>query len=254
MARPKAITSLKEAGHNEGKGSKNWLIYSDPGIGKTTLMGTAPKSLFLTVEAAGTESARALGSQSDELVVPTWKEFGEAYLWLEAEGHLEYDWVLPDSITELEEICWTGKLESSGREYVAQIQDYGIVDKKIKKMVDRFHRLPINVCWSAHMMGLEMEDEDGDDIIKRLPKIGRPKNGAPLSHLVCGKTTLNGLLIVVEDDDGDELRRLWVHGNEKFVAKDRHDTFNKYVDAPNIADMATAVDKRRSGTKKKKGK
>jgi ATP/maltotriose-dependent transcriptional regulator MalT len=54
VKRPTAITSLKET---PSEGKRNWLIYAPSGIGKTVLAGTAPNNLFLTVEAAGTESA-----------------------------------------------------------------------------------------------------------------------------------------------------------------------------------------------------
>lgn len=246
MARPKAITKLSET-PNEGK--RNWLIYSPSGIGKTALAGTAPKSLFLTVEAAGTESAKALGSNADEWVCDSWAELVSAYEWLKHEGHNLYEWVIPDSLTELEEVCWSTHLLGIGKEFEARIQDYGIVDRKIKKMVDQFNRLPVNVLYTAQQATMEFEDEDGDDIFKVLPALGRAKGGWPLSNLVCGKMTLVGLLTVREDDDDEEFRRLYVHGGEKWTAKDRHDTFGKYIDYPNIAEMAEAVNARQGGQK-----
>lgn len=259
MARPKAITKLSEAPIT---GTRNWLIYSDPGIGKTVLAGTAPKGLFLTTEAAGTESAKAFGSEADEWIIDSWSDFKEAYAWLKKEGHKQYDWIIPDSITEMEELCWNDQLESTGKEFEARIQDYGIVDKKVKKMIDNFCRLPVNVLFTAQMMAFTTEDEDGDDILKRLPKLGRTKDGAPLSNLVCGKMTLVGLLTpMTEEKSGEEFRRLWVHGQEKFVAKDRHDTFLEgHIDRPNIGEMNELVVARQAsglksstkGTKKNK--
>lgn len=257
MARPTAITKLQD---QPTKGNRNWLIYAPSGTGKTVLAGTAPKALFLTVEAAGTESARALGSDADEWVIGTWDELMEAYEWLKKEGHKAYEWVCIDSLTEMEEMCWNSQLESIGKEYEARIQDYGIVDRKVKKLVDKFNRLPINVLYTAQLAAFEMEDEDGDEVNKRLPALGRAKNGWPLSNLVCGKVTLIGLLTVAEDDDDNQFRRLWVQGSEKFVAKDRHDTFGRVIDNPDIAEMAAAVDARQAAagpkappaTKKKK--
>ena len=242
-------------------GTRNWLIYSDPGIGKTVVAGTAPRSLFLTTEAAGTESAKAFGSEADEWIIDSWSDFKDAYAWLKKEGHKEYDWVNVDSITEMEELCWNDQLEATGKEFEARIQDYGIVDKKVKKMIDNFCRLPVNVLFTAQMMAFTTEDDEGDDILKRLPKLGRTKDGAPLSNLVCGKMTLVGLLTPMEEKDGSEFRRLWVHGGEKWVAKDRHDTFLEgYVDRPNIAEMNELVAARQAsghksstkGTKKNK--
>jgi hypothetical protein len=248
MARPTAIVALKDT-PNAGK--RNWLIYAPSGVGKTVLAGTASKGLFLTVEAAGTESAKALGSTADEWVCDSWHEFYTAYEWIAKEGHKQYDWVMPDSLTELEELCWNDQLEKVGKEFEARIQDYGIVDRRLKKMVDAFNRLPVNVLYTAQQAAMEMEDEDGDDVYKVLPALGRAKGGWPLSHLVCGKVTLIGLLQAKKDKETkEEYRRLYVHGGERYIAKDRHDTFGPYIDRPNIAEMAAAVDARqKTGTK-----
>ena len=244
--RPSAITKLSET-PNEGK--RNWLIYAPSGVGKTVLAGTAPKALFLTVEAAGTESAKALGSQADEWVCDSWAELQNAYTWLKEGGYSEYEWVILDSISEMQELCWKDQLEganssnSSRSLFQPAIQDYPVVDNKIKRLVDSFNRMPINVLYTAQQMALDTEDSDGDDIIMVLPLVGRSKGGAPLSNLICGKVTLIGLLTIKQDDE-DEVRRLWVHGGERWIAKDRHDTFGKYIEDPNIVSMSAAVDKR----------
>lgn len=255
-ARATAITKLQET-PTEGK--RNWLIYSPSGVGKTALAGTAPRGLFLTVEAAGTESAKALGSVADEWVCDSWKELNKAYKFLFQGGASDFDWIMLDSVTEMEELCWNDQLESIKKEYEARIQDYGIVDRKVKKLVDRFNRLPVNVIYTAQQAAMEMIDDDGDEFYKVLPAIGRAKGGYPLSNLICGKVTLIGLLQVREAKSGD-FRRLYVQGGEKWVAKDRHDTFDKFIDNPNIAEMAEAVTARqanagpRPSTTKKKGK
>lgn len=262
MARPTAITSVKDT---PSEGKRNWLIYAPSGVGKTVLAGTAPNGLFLTVEAAGTESAKAMGSEADEWVCDSWAELQKAFEWLKTGGHKEYDWVMLDSLTEMQEICWMDHLEeakaanSSRSIYSAAIQDYGIVDNKIKRLVDAFNRLPVNILYTAQQMDLGTEDEDGDDIVYRLPLVGRAKNGAPLSNLICGKVTMVGLLGVVKESDEYETRLVTSAGTT-WMAKDRHDTFGSHVDKPNIGEMAAAVDKRQSGAKaagkpaKKKGK
>lgn len=241
--RPTAITKLSET---PAEGKKNWLIYAPSGFGKTVLAGTAQNALFLTVEAAGTESAKAMGSEADEWVIDSWSELITAFTWLKTEGVKEYDWVILDSLTEMEELCWQDQLESIGKEFEARIQDYGIVDRRVKKLVDQFNRLPINVLYTAQQAAMETEDDDGDDVMKVLPAIGRAKNGWPLSNLICGKVTLIGLLTVKQDEEGEEFRRLFVHGGERWTAKDRHDTFQRYIDEPNIDEMVKAVDKRQA--------
>lgn len=249
MARPEAIVSLQEA---PTEGTRNWLFYAPSGEGKTVLSGTAPKCLFLTVEAAGTESAKALGSDADEWVINSWAEFQKAIKWVKKEGYKQYEWLCVDSITEMEELCWNDQLESIKKEFEARIQDYGIVDRKIKKTLDQLNRLPINVIYTAQQAAMEMEDEDGDEFYKVLPKLGREKGGWPLANLICGKVTLIGLLKVMETDDGP-VRRLYVQGGERWTAKDRHDTFGKFIENPNVAEMALAVDARQAGGSKLSG-
>jgi hypothetical protein len=246
--RPTAITSLAETDNASGK--KNWLVYAESGKGKTVLAGTAPNGLFLTTEAAGTESAKAFGSKNDEWVCDDWATLQEAFRWLrDGGGCSEYDWVIMDSLSEMEELCWRDQLEtaaagnSSRSEFQAAIQDYAIVDNKIKKLVDAFNRLPVNVLYTAQVMNLGMEDEDGDDYTLRLPLVGRTKGGAPLSNKICGKVTVVGLLHVKQDGD-EEIRRLITSAGQTWIAKDRHDTFGRYVDNPDIAEMVAAVDAR----------
>lgn len=260
--RPRAITSVQDT---PSAGKRNWLIYAPSGVGKTVLAGTAPNALFLTVEAAGTESAKAFGSTADEWVCDDWATLGEAFDYLKNGGHKDYEWVILDSLTEMQEICWKAQLEegksnnSSRSIYQAALQDYGIVDNKIKSLVDAFNRLPVNILYTAQQFGIGAEDEDGDDITFRLPAVGRTKNGAPLSNLICGKVTMVGLLGTIKEADDYEVR-LVTQAGETWMAKDRHDTFGPFVDNPNIAEMAAAVDARqakgsasKTTPKKKKG-
>ncbi len=248
-SRPKAITKLSEA---PSAGKKNWLIYAESGVGKTVLAGTAEKGLFLTTEAAGTESAKAFGSTAHEWVCDTWADLQEAHVYLREGGAAEYDWVMVDSLSEMEELCWRDQLEagkaanSSRSVFQAALQDYGVVDNKVKGLVDAFNRLPVNVLYTAQMMTLELTDADGDDYTQRLPLVGRTKNGAPLSNKICGKVTLVGLLTARQPDDPEEpkFRRLFLEAGREWVAKDRHDTFGKFLDHPNIAEMVAAVNRR----------
>src|SRR5690242_5992940 len=133
--RPTAITKLSET---DSTGKRNWLIYAESGKGKTVLAGTAPKGLFLTTEAAGTESAKAFGSEADEWVCDDWATLQEAFRYLKDGGATEYDWVIMDSLTEMQELCWRDQLEEAKKQnsnrsiFQAAIQDYAIVDNKIK--------------------------------------------------------------------------------------------------------------------------
>lgn len=239
--RPAAITKLSDT---DSTGKRNWLIYANAGDGKTVLAGTAPKALFLTVEAAGTESAKGFGSDADEWVIDTKKELDDAYDYFKrGSGCKDYEWANLDSLSEIEEVFWRFV---QGNSNTQKIQDYGTVGTMIKKEVERWNRLPVNVLYTAQTMQLDRETDDGEEYSLTLPSLGT-KNGV-LSQRICAKTTLNGLLTVRtrKTDEGREtVRRLYVRGNRSFLAKDRHmlaeDT--GYITNPNIAEMAARADR-----------
>jgi hypothetical protein len=229
----------------------NWLVYGNSGVGKSVLAGTAPKGIMLTTEPEGAASAKARGSTSDELKIETWREFLDVTAWMEAEGHKEYSWAQPDGLTELEELAWAAIMLGSntprnitGGFRQKSRNDYPLVWDAIKRVVDRWNRMPINVLWTAQTMRVDSETEDGDDTTLLLPLVGSTKRG-DLAMRICGSMTLVGLLREHEDEeDGKVYRRLHTRSTKRWVAKDRHDTFGRYVTSPNIAKMETAVNER----------
>lgn len=239
-ARPTAITKLSET---DSKGKRNWLIYADSGAGKTVLAGTAPNALFLTVEAAGTESAKAFGSTADDLPIPTKADLDEAYNYFAyGSGCKDYDWALLDSLSEIEEVFWRFL---QGDRMSQKIQEFGTVNTMIKREVERWNRLPINVLYTAQTTTITREDEDGDEYEYMIPSLGT-KNGV-LSQRVAAKTTLNGLLQVrtFKDDEGNrkEERRLHIKSRRGFLAKDRHRLSDRgYIVEPNIGEMIARAD------------
>jgi hypothetical protein len=253
-SRPSAITSLQET---DRKGKKNWLIYGISGVGKTVLAGTAPNALILTVEAAGTESAFNMGSTADELVVDTKAKLDEAFEYFKrGSGCQDYEWVVLDSLSEIEEAFWRNV---QGTAMKQKIQDFGTIKTMVLREVEKWNRLPINVLYTAQTMTVDMEDEDGDEITVTLPSMGT-KNGV-LSQRVCAKTTLNGLLVAktAKADGGEkkvkEVRRLYLRGNTSFIAKDRHMIAPEtgWVRDPTMADLLEAADHKvplKSKTKK----
>jgi hypothetical protein len=260
IRRPAAITKLSEAPRT---GMKNWLVYGDSGIGKTVFAGSAPNSLFLTVEAAGTESAKEMGSGADEWVTSTWADLQDAYKWLKEDGGAKaYEWLLIDSISEVEEACWRMYLDQQAKDntrrsiYRAELQDYNVVGNMMRKFVDQMNRLPMNVLYTALPMAVDLTDPlTEEDMTKTMPQLGSAKNGR-LSQKVAAQMTLVGMLNVVtpkrkteEGEDGEKkaadrtpFRRLALAGNSRFLAKTRHHKLGKFVDNPNVADMVKTIE------------
>lgn len=266
MARPRAIKSLQDT---PSKGGRNWLVYADSGAGKTVLSATAPRSLMLMCEAAGAESARMFGSNPDIWVMDSWKDFQEAYRYFdEGTGCEDYDWVVPDSLSELEEFCWMNVLKANSRPANrAAIQDYPEVWSKMKEAVDKWNRLPVNVLYTAQAFRLAATDDDDDATTLLLPLVGSTKRG-DTAQKICGKVSLVGYLDVREreiegskEEEYEEYRRLWISKTTRMFAKSRHHKGVRFLDEPreqevflDVGDIDEEIRKRESAAMRERGR
>jgi hypothetical protein len=247
--RPAAIVSLQDSEYTT---FGNWLVYGQSGVGKSVLAGTAPEALLLTTEPEGAISAKARGSTAHELKVQTWSEFLSYMDWLErGKGATEYGWVSLDSLDELEEQAWDAIMGGGknardiGNGFRSRSRnDYPLVWSAVKEQVDRLCRLPVNVLITAKTMRVDVETDDEEDTTLALPLVGSTKRG-DLAMKICGSMTLVGYYRHIRDQEtGKRKRRLHTQDSDRWVAKDRHDTFGSFVDNPNVAEMAQAVQER----------
>jgi hypothetical protein len=251
-ARPTAITSVQERTKY-----KNWLVYGDTGVGKTTFASGLPRAMFLSFEKEGTESAAVAGSQADEFVIRTREEFLEIYDYFDlGTGCDDYEWLILDSVSEMEECFWRSQLRlmklkkpSTRHLYKPALDDYPWVWNQSKGAIDDLNALPINVLYTAQVMPLEMYDDDTEEEYTQLmPMIGSAKNGI-LSRKVCGMVSLVGYYDVLragEDDDDDaevvEFRRLYMSKRKDHIAKNRYG-WPAHADNPDIVKMVAAANR-----------
>jgi DNA polymerase III delta prime subunit len=254
--RPKAITKLSERVTH-----KNWLIYGDTGVGKTTMASELPRNLFITFEIEGTESAKVAGSTADEYVVRTREEYLELYDYFDiGTGCQDYDWATIDSVSEMEECFWRSqlrrmKMEKPGTRhlYKPALDDYPWVWNQVKSAIDEWNALPINVLYTAQVMPLEMYDDDTEEEYNQLvPMVGSAKNGI-LARKLCGMVSLVGYYDVLQqtegnDDDNEveEFRRLYMTKRKGYLAKNRYG-WPAYADNPSMVNMVAAADRALAG-------
>jgi len=250
-SRPTAITKLSDR-----KSYFNWLVYGETGSGKTVLGGSAPKALFLTFESEGTESAKVHGSDAEEAIIDERADMLEMYRYFDqGSGCEDYEWVIIDSVSEMEECYWRDQLremkEQKGPKrslYKPSLDDYPIVWNKVKAEVDRWNRLPVNVLWTAQVLPLTEYDEDGEEFTTMLPLLGSLKNGI-LSRKVCGMVSLVGHLDTKRrkvEDRVEEWRRLTVSKRSGITAKNRYG-WGPFVDDPTIPSLAVAAESALAG-------
>jgi hypothetical protein len=258
-ARPQAVTSVRERSKY-----KNWLVYGDTGVGKTTLASDLPRNMFISFEVEGTESAAVAGSDAEEFVVRTRDQFLEIKDYFEfGTGCDDYDWVTLDSISEMEECFWRSQLlamkekkPSTRHLYKPALDDYPWVWNQTKAAVDDFNALPINVLYTAQVMPLNVYDDDlEEEYTQFMPMVGSAKNGI-LSRKVCGMVSLVGYYDIVrsqegDDDDNDvkEIHRLYMSKRKDFLAKNRYG-WPAYADNPALPKMVAAADRALAGQKK----
>lgn len=245
--RPQAIVNLAHVTHSP---FYNWLVYGQSGVGKSVLQGSHG-GLILTTEASGSISAKAMGSKADELPIESWTEYLEYVRWLEAAGHKEYEWIGLDSLDELEEHAWHaimnkgGAARNMGGGFRSRSRnDYPLVWAAMAEQVERLVRLQTNVLITSKVMRIDTETEDGDTTTLALPLVGSTKRG-DMAMKVAGKMTLVGYYrkVRTETESGKIVvrRRLFTEDDERWIAKDRHDTFGRSITAPAVPAMVAAI-------------
>lgn len=240
--RPSAIVALQGGARPV---YRNWLVYSEPGVGKTVLGGTAPKGLILSYDIEGTESARNLGSTADEWQVDTYLEYLEALRYFQdGSGCTDYAWVVSDNLSTLEEHIWAhtmgeGRKRNKKRpEFKRALGDYPIVWDTIKKHVGDFNRLPIHVLYTANAMRVDGFDaETEEDTSQLMPLVGSPKRGDTAAR-ICASVSLVGLLRAVKRQEEIRGRRLYVEASDHWVAKTRYPAMGSFVNGPTVEKLA----------------
>lgn len=208
----------------------NLLMYGDSGIGKTVLAGSDDDVLFIAPEDNGTLSAKRFGSTAKKWKINGWDDIVAAYKWLYSLDPIPFNWVVLDSLTEMQDMCMRKILEE-GMEInpsrdpdTPQLQDWIPYQNRFMRLVKSFNSLPVNVLYTALQM--EEETEEGDKIA--LPMM--QGKGTQYAKKVASTMTSFGRMSVqrkrVGKDDDDhpifeELRIIQWKASKSVMAKDR---------------------------------
>ncbi len=177
----------------------SFVIYSDPGVGKTTMSATLPagETLIINTEAG---LGPLLGSGHSVFNVIQAKESGEdiekimesLYCTLRTEEH-PWSNVVIDNLSELEQQLILSLTQRRKKES-PEFREYGEASYKMKNWVHQFRDLVyknINVVFNAWESPIDIKNIDGQIVTRTFPMVGKK-----LAPQLCGLVDVVGHLEV----------------------------------------------------------
>lgn len=244
--------------------SINILCHADTGAGKTVMWSRLPNVLILAVEEGAVSAKRwerdhprpkSLGVIK-VVKVRSWDKLVEVYEWLRDNDH-PFDWIIIDSLTAAQTRCLRGIMERVVADNpkrdpdIPAIQDHFKWQLLVKRMVQDFNELPVNVVWLARSMN--KEDPEGEDIVVPLIE-GKDYQ---ISAWVCGEVHLLCYLKKSKSKSGKMVRKLYTNEHSLYWCKDRYNVLEHTIINPDankivqtIIDSGAAPEVRATPSKK----
>lgn len=217
--------------------SINMLIYGHSGVGKTVFAGSGSDTLMIGVE-SGLIAAKRQGSRAKAWPVKSWEDIERAYEYLRDNPNHGFRWVALDSVTDLQEklLRWIlDKVVSESRQTrdmdIPAIQDHQKWQNMLKRFVNYFNDLPVNVLWTA--LEMKRENEEAEDIVLPL-LLGKDYE---ISQIVCGKMHVVGHMSdrVIKKGEAETIqRRIQFNHVPPYFAKDRYACLPRYMLDPTL--------------------
>lgn len=254
MAKPLALPPPELTELDAYTESINLNVYADPGAGKTVLAGTGGEKMLIIATEPGTISARRMGSKAKTVRVRDYKQFATVLNALKRTGEyggFKPEWLAVDTLTELQPMIMVDIVADppDGKPRMPdtpQIQDYGTVAGRFRRVVKALNDLPINVLYTTHAM--RTEDEEGEPLI--MPDLnGKWGTNDPTtaSRWFSGTVHSFGYLKVVKKED-KLIRRWGFQRSGAYLGKDRYGVLAPFVNEPNLLEIAERI--RESNTPK----
>lgn len=221
----KFSTTDKEAASNGVK----VLVYSESGIGKTTLCATAPTPIILSAESG----LLALADFKIPVIkIQTLADLIEAYNWVAAgkQGADQFSTICLDSITEIGEVVLANaKINAKDPR-----QAYGDMIEKLTKIIKQFRDLPGKNVYMAAKMERAKDELLGGMLYS--PSMPGQKLGPALPYLFDEVFNLR----IMQTQNGVKYRALVTEPDSQYVAKDRSGKLDA-VEPPDLAKVFNKI-------------
>jgi hypothetical protein len=233
------------------------LLYSYPGWGKTSLIGSAADAgmkVLIIRSKLDHIPKRVLGSGTKQMVCNTHDEMLEALEYLQHDGK-DWDWVWWDCISVAQDVLlddiWEATVDRWPHRAYKDVRgglDKGEYGRNMEQMQQ----------WVRHVVGCNTfnfgitahpfwgphpaKEKDAEEQL-----LGPWIQGRNMPQKICGYMNMVGFMELKESKEHGQWRRLHFKENSNWYAKDQYDAFVDpgYIDNPSMDQIMSRVNKAR---------
>jgi phage nucleotide-binding protein len=203
------------------------LVYGDSGVGKTTLIKTAPKPIIISTESGLLPLS---GLNIPVLKVSNYDELVEAFEYVtDPANAASFETICLDSITDLAEAI----LIAYKKDHKDPRQAYGKLNDDIAEIVRAFRDI------ETHHVYFSSKQNRVEDSNTGVARYGATMPGRTLSQSLPYFFDIVMCLQIGEDEDGNKYRYLQTQPSSTHTAKDR----SCKLSDPEVPDLSVVINK-----------
>ena len=203
------------------KGVSTYVIYANPGVGKTSAIKHFPgKTLLIDVDKSSTVLA---GAENIDIMprdtYKMWESWMDAVNWLhDPENIKDYDNIVVDNVTELFRSILTQLGREGKNNRVPGMDAYQRADFVLMDSFRALQRLNKRLIFTAWETNDLWTKSDGQTVNRAMPDIRKP-----ILNNFLGLADVVGRLVVTRDEEEKEKRGFILQPREDIYAKNRLD-------------------------------